>query len=80
MSVRRATVTISDEIGFSLDAYIRRQEAAPPVTAVVHAALKEYLARRGFAPGSRKLRITPARKGSGVRDASIEHDRYLAGK
>jgi hypothetical protein len=79
MSVRRATVTISDEIGFSLDAYIRRQEAAPPVTAVVHAALKEYLARRGFAPGSRKLRITPARKGSGVRDASIEHDRYLAG-
>jgi hypothetical protein len=78
--VRRATVTISDELESNLDAYIRQQEAAPPLTAVVHAALKEYLARRGFAPGRRKLRITPASKGSGVRDACIEHDRYLAGR
>jgi len=77
--MRRATVTISDEIESSLDAYIRRQEVTPPLTAVVQAALKEFLARRGFAPARRKLRITPARKGSGARDASIEHDRYLAG-
>jgi hypothetical protein len=28
-SMRRATVTISDEIESSLDAYIHRQEAAP---------------------------------------------------
>jgi hypothetical protein len=70
---------ISDEIESSLDAYIRQQEAAPSLTAVIRAALKEYLARSGFAPG-RKLRITPANKGSGVRDASIEHDHYPAGR
>jgi hypothetical protein len=33
-----------------------------------------------FTPRSRKLRITPARKGTGARDASVEHDSYLAGK
>jgi len=29
-------------------------------------------------PGARKLRITPAKKGSGAQDVSIDHDRYLA--
>jgi hypothetical protein len=76
--MRRATVTIDDEIEPSLDAYMQQQEVVPALTAVVHAAIKEYLARRGFLPGQPKLRITPARKGSGVRDASIKHDQYLA--
>jgi hypothetical protein len=78
--MRRATITIGDEIEDSLNAYIRQQEVAPPLTAVVQAALKEYLAHRGFTRGERKLRITPAKKGSGSRDASVEHDRYLAGR
>jgi hypothetical protein len=30
--------------------------------------------------GPKKLRITPAKKGSGARDASLRHDRYLAGE
>jgi len=67
MSVRRTT-------------YIQRREVAPAVTTAVHAALKEYPARLGCVRGSRKLRITPARKGSGLPDASVEHDRYLAGR
>ena len=78
--MRRATITIEDELEASLDAYIRQQEAAPPLTAVVRTALKEFLAARGFVPGQRKLRITPARKGSGARNISVEHDRYLAGR
>ena len=78
--MRRATVTISDDIETTLDAYIRRQEVSPALTAVVQAALREYLARRGFTTGPRKLHITPARKGSGARDVSAQHDRYLAGK
>lgn len=76
--MKRATVTISDEIETNLDAYIRRQEVAPALTAVVQAALQEFLARRGFVAGARKLRITPAEKGSGAKDASAHHDRYLA--
>ena len=78
--MRRATVTIADETESSLDAFIQQQEVAPPLTAVMQAALKEYLARRGFTPGQRKLRITPARKGSGARKTSVEHDRYLASR
>jgi hypothetical protein len=78
--MRRATVTISNELEASLDAYTRQQDAAPALTAVVQAALREYLERRGFGAGPKTLRITPAKKGSGARDASLQHDRYLAGK
>jgi hypothetical protein len=78
--MRRATVTISDDIETTLDAYIRQQEVSPALTAVMQAALREYLARRGFTADPRKLRITPARKGSGARDVSVHHDRYLAGR
>ena len=78
--MRRATITIGQELEASLDAYIQQQEVSPALTAVVQAALKEYLARRGFVPGTKTLRITPAKKGSGVRDVSVHHDRYLAGK
>jgi hypothetical protein len=76
--MKRATVTISDEIEANLAAYIRQQEVSPPLTAIVQAALQEFLSRRGFTPGVRKLRITPAKKGSGAKDVSIDHDRYLA--
>jgi hypothetical protein len=76
--MRRATITISDEIDADLVAYIRQQEVSPALTAIMQAALQEFLARRGFTPGARKLRITPAKKGSGVKDVSVDHDRYLA--
>ncbi len=78
--MRRATITIGDDIEETLDAYLRQQEVAPALTAVVQAALREYLARRGFSAAPRKLRITPAKKGSGVRDASVQHDRYLTAR
>lgn len=78
--VKRATITISDELETSLEAYIRRQEARPALTAVVQAALREYLDRRGFGRNAGKLRITPSRNGSGARDTSLHHDRYLAGE
>jgi hypothetical protein len=77
--MKRATVTISDELDASLNAYIKQQEVTPALTAVVQAALREYLARRGYTPAG-KFRITPARKGSGSRDTSNRHDYYLAGK
>jgi hypothetical protein len=76
--MRRATVTIGDDIEASLDEYIRQQDAAPALSAIMQTALKEYLARRGFVPGDRRFRISPPRKGSGAKDVSIDHDRYLA--
>jgi hypothetical protein len=62
-----------------LNSYMNQQEVTPALTAVVQAALREYLARRGYT-STGKFHITPARKGSGSRDASIRHDYYLAGK
>ena len=80
LNMKRATITIGDDLESSLEAYIRGQEAFPALTAVVQAALREFLDRRGFSGPSKQLRITPARKGSGRRDISVSHDRYLAGK
>jgi hypothetical protein len=71
--MKRATVTISDELDTSLNAYMTQQEITPTLRAVVQTALREYLARRGYTAGG-KFRITPARKGSGSRDTSIRHD------
>ena len=78
--MRRATITIGDEIEAQLESWMRQQDATPPLTTVVQSALKEFLALRGFASSPRKLRITPSRKGSGSRDVSVAHDRYLAGR
>ena len=76
--MRRATVTITDDLEVSLDAYNRQQDVSPALTAVLQAALREYLARRGFRANPKALRITPAKKGSGTRQVGVRHDRYLA--
>ena len=78
--MRRATITIGDEIEVQLESWMRQQDAAPSLTTVVQAALKEFLALRGFGSVPRKLHITPSGKGSGSLDVSIAHDRHLAGK
>jgi hypothetical protein len=63
--MRRATITLDREIEQALDAYVEDQEAAPALTAVVHAALRSFLSERGYLPARRTLKITPARRGSG---------------
>lgn len=78
--MKRATITLPDELEEVLEAYQHAQDVPVPLTTVTQAALREYLARRGFhAPTSeRSFKITPAKKGSGTRDVSSEHDRYFA--
>jgi hypothetical protein len=76
--VKRATITIGDDLEAALSAYISRQEVPPALTSVVQTALREYLGRRGFSPPAKPLRITPARKGSGKSDISLRHDHYFA--
>jgi hypothetical protein len=78
--VKRATITLPDELEEVLEAYQRSQDVPVPLTTVTQAALREYLAKRGFlAPSTkRSFRITPAKKGSGMKDVSSEHDRYFA--
>jgi len=76
--MKRATVTIPDDLAKAVDSYIRAQEARPPLTAIVQAALRQYLAERGYLRPVGTLRITPAKRGSGRRDVSRNHDRHLA--
>ena len=78
--MKRATITLPDELETALEAYRRSQEVPLPLTALAQAALREFLARRGFLSPSaeRPFKITPARKGSGANDISSENDRYFA--
>lgn len=81
--MRRATITIPDDLDAELNAYLAAQDASPSLTAVVEVALRRYLQEkkleaRQYVPAKGPLRITPAPRGSGRRDVSVEHDRYLA--
>src|SRR5438067_13103263 len=76
--MKRATITLPNDLAEALEAYQRDQEVPPPLTAMAQVALKEYLAARGYFASTRHLRITPASHGSGTSDVSREHDRYLA--
>ena len=77
--MKRATITIPDELEKAVDSYVRSQEVPLPLTTLIQAALREYLEQRGYLRRTgRFLRITPATKGSGRSDVSREHDRYFA--
>lgn len=80
--MKRATITIPDELEAKLDEYVRRQEVPPAMTAVVQTALREFLERRErFEEREfRPFRITPVQEkdGSGESDVSVNHDKYLA--
>lgn len=76
--MKRATVTIPDDLDRAVKKYMRDQDAAPAFTAIVQSALRQYLTLRGYLAPSGPLRITPAKPGSGRHDVSVEHDRYFA--
>ncbi|MEE8524612.1 MAG: hypothetical protein V3T72_11830 [Thermoanaerobaculia bacterium] len=80
--MKRATITIPDELEVELDAYLASQDAAPSLAAVVQAALRRYLREkrlelRQYIPPQSPLSITPAAAGSGKSDVSIRHDLEL---
>jgi metal-responsive CopG/Arc/MetJ family transcriptional regulator len=78
--MKRATMSLPDDLAEAVENYVQSQEAPPTLTTVVQAALRQYLGERGFLRVRRTLEITPSEKGSGRLDVSQEHDRYLAGK
>jgi hypothetical protein len=76
--MKRATVTIPDDLAEAVKSYVRAQQAPLAFTAVVQSALRQYLGERGFLRVRGSLKITVAKRGSGHRDVSQAHDRYLA--
>jgi hypothetical protein len=77
--MKRATMSFPDDLSKALDEYVNSQEAPPSLTAVIQVALRQYLEERGFLTKRRPFDIRVSPKGSGRRDVSQEHDRYLAG-
>jgi hypothetical protein len=68
--MRRASVTITDELEKALESYRRDQDIPPRLVDVVQAALKEYLSGRGYLLSSASDR--PQRKPKGVpRDRAV---------
>lgn len=76
--MKRATVTLPDDLANAVDEYVRAQEASPALTTVVQSALREYLSERGYLRIYRPLKITP-KGNSGRTDVSENHDLYLTG-
>ena len=81
--MRRATITIPDDLETDLEAFLKTQEAPPSLTVLMQTALRRFLAemrleQRGYRPPSQPLHVTPASSGSGRSDVSIRHDRELA--
>jgi hypothetical protein len=76
--MKRATITLPDDLAAGIDEYRRAQDAPPAFTTVMQAALREYLRERGFLRPFRPLKITPAPRGSGLTDVSVNHDKYFA--
>jgi hypothetical protein len=77
--MKRATVTIPDDVEKALESYVRDQEAPPTFTVVMQAALRQFSAQRGYLQPRGPLQITPAKRGSGYTDISEEHARYFMG-
>jgi hypothetical protein len=64
--MKRATITISDQLEPALEAYLKDQEVAPSLTRLLQTALGEFLAARGYggtkkAPRAAALLRTDAR-------------------
>jgi hypothetical protein len=76
--MKRATITFPDELAEAVDLYMKTQETPPAMTAVVQAALREYLQQRGFLRTYKPLKLRPLGN-SGRSDVSRNHDLYLAG-
>ncbi len=76
--MKRATVTIPDNLEKALQSYVRDQEAPPSLTVVIQSALRQFLTLRGYLRPRGPFQITPAKRGSGLTDVSRKHDRYLS--
>lgn len=82
--MRRATITLPDDLEAALNRYLAEQDAPPSLTAIMRAALEDYLRNaelkaRGYRPPSRPFRPYPLEEkdDKGEPDVSINHDAYI---
>ena len=80
--MKRATITIPDDLEAELDAFMKEQATPPTLTNVVQAALRSFLEEqkwkeRSFKPAKKNLQLPIFEKGSGKKDLSANHDKYF---
>lgn len=82
--MKRATVTIPDDLEAQLNTYLAGQDAPPTLTTLMQAALREYLRNkpwreRAYRPPKGPFNIEPIEEqdAHGEPDVSVQHDRYF---
>ncbi len=82
--MKRATITIPDDLEAELNRYLAGKDAPPSLTSVMQAALRDYLhaaalKARGYRPPSQAFRPFPLteKDDKGEPDVSINHDAYV---
>ncbi|MGI8914803.1 MAG: hypothetical protein ACR2JY_13655 [Chloroflexota bacterium] len=78
--MKRTTISLPDPLQEELKQYQQDQVARLPTSALIQAAIREYLERRGYGTLRRGggFHITPAVEETGTSDGSSAHDRYVA--
>lgn len=82
--MKRATITLTDDLERELNEYLSEQDAPPTLTTLVQAALKDYirqrrLKERGFEPAQGSFWMEPLEEidDQGEPDVSLNHDFYF---
>jgi metal-responsive CopG/Arc/MetJ family transcriptional regulator len=76
--MKRATITVPDDLADALDQFRDAQETPPTLTTLMQTALREFLQERGFLRSHRRLKLGPVGQ-SRRSDVSRNHDDYFAG-
>lgn len=78
--MKRATITIPDDLDSRIKEYTQGREDDTSLSAVVQAALEEYLDSHERSSARWLLDFTPIEEkdDAGEPDVSINHDKYLA--
>jgi hypothetical protein len=76
--MKRATMTLPDDLAEAIDQFRSAQETPPALTTLMQTALREFLQERGFMRSHRRFKLGPVGR-SGRSDVSQNHDAYFAG-
>ena len=71
--MRRATITIPDDLAEKVDAYSERQPAGPSLTALVQAALRRFLAEPEGSSHQRPVILRVLSNRAAIKDAAARH-------
>lgn len=71
--MRRATVTIPDDLAVQLDAFSSTQPASPSLTTLVQAALRSFLAAPGGSPRESPVINRVLSRRAAIKDAAARH-------